>query len=124
MGLPAKTRIHRSAEFRHVLRSGQRNRTTAGDRLLLVSATPDGSPGDRVGLSVSKRVGGAVIRNRVKRRLREIFRDLVVSGGGEGDAEGAGWDIVATARPSAADATYDDLGRSAARLISKIKSRR
>jgi ribonuclease P protein component len=121
MGLPADNRIRRSAEFRHVLSSGQGRGGRAGDRLLLLSAIPNDRSGHRVGLSVSKRVGGAVVRNRVKRRLREIFGEIAVAETGEGDQ---GWDIVATARPPAAEATYEELRTSAARLVSKVKSRR
>ena len=124
MGLPADNRIRRSADFSHVLRSSRNSGGKAGDRLLLVSATPNGRDENRVGLSVSKRVGGSVVRNRVKRRLREIFREIVVAGGEDGDQGEAGWDIVASARPPAAQASYDQLRRSAARLIPNVKIRR
>lgn len=121
MGLPADNRIRRPAEFRRVLRSGRGSGGRAGDRLLLLAAAPNGQSGNRVGLSVSKRVGGAVVRNRVKRRLREIFGEIVVAGKNvEGEQ---GWDIVATARQPAALATYEDLRSSTARLILKVKSR-
>ncbi|MDA0232237.1 MAG: ribonuclease P protein component [Chloroflexi bacterium] len=130
MGLPADNRIRRPADFRHVLTRGRRTGTRAEDRLLLISATPNGRPGPRIGLSVGKRVGGAVVRNRVKRRLREIFREIEVAPASaaaivEGaDQGGAGWDIVATARPAAAEASSEELRASVARLMVKVKSRR
>lgn len=120
MGLAVNNRLRRPAEFRNVLKSGQRTGRRSGDRLLLLAATPNSQPCSRIGLSVSKRVGGSVVRSRIKRRLREIFREIEVTDSPE-DAEG--WDIVATARPEAADATYDELKTSAARLISRLKSR-
>jgi ribonuclease P protein component len=52
-------------------------------------------PQSRFGFAVGKRVGGAVVRNRVKRRLRELVRAL-------GPTEG--WDVVIIARPDAASA--------------------
>jgi len=58
----------------------------------------------RWGLVVGKRVGNAVVRNRVKRRLRQICRtaDAAISGG----------DVIVIARPSAGAAHYDGLLRS------------
>jgi ribonuclease P protein component len=43
-------------------------------KYMTVLAQPSQAPGDRLGIIASRRLGGAVIRNRAKRRLREVFR--------------------------------------------------
>ena len=69
---PRRRRLSRSAEFERVYRQGR----SKGNRFLVLYAFPREAPvgeGPRLGLSVSRRVGGAVERNRVKRTLREAF---------------------------------------------------
>src|SRR3954447_2190117 len=69
---PKRRRLSRSAEFERVYRHGR----SKGNRFLVLYAFPredDDQDGPRLGLSVGRRVGGAVDRTRVKRVLREAF---------------------------------------------------
>jgi ribonuclease P protein component len=63
-------RIRRSSDFR---RAYQR-RCSSADQRIVVFGHPNGLTYPRLGLSVSRRIGGAVVRNRWKRLLREAFR--------------------------------------------------
>ncbi len=88
-----RRRLSRSAEFERVYKESR----SQGNRYLVLYAFPrDDTEGVRVGLTVPRKVGGAVDRNRVKRLLREAF-----------DAEGAGvpanHDIVIKARPDVSE---------------------
>lgn len=89
---PKRGRLSRSAEFERVYRQG---RSHANRHLVLYTfPRPDAADGPRLGLSVSRKVGGAVERNKVKRLLREAFADVR-------DRLPADHDIVVVARPHA-----------------------
>ena len=77
---------------------------------LVMKALPNGLVLSRYGISVSKRVGKAVVRNRVKRLLREALRLAPVR---------AGWDVIFIARPVAATASYNSLEKSVSDLLSR-----
>jgi ribonuclease P protein component len=96
-GRPPRRRLSRSAEFERVYRQGR----SKANRFLVLYSFPredasddDGESGPRLGLSVSRRVGGAVDRTRVKRVLREAFW-------AEAERLPAGADYVVVARPDA-----------------------
>jgi ribonuclease P protein component len=94
-------RLRRAGEFQHVMRHGRRG--TVPLFIVLVERAADAEPGrcPRLGITVSRRVGSAVERNRIKRVIREWFRreragfapgaDLVViarsAANGRGSAE-------------------------------------
>ena len=80
--------------------------------LLVMKALPNRLDLPRYGLSVSKQVGKAVIRNRVKRLLREILRLTPLP---------VGWDIVFIARSPAATANYAGLKKSVTGLLSQAQ---
>ena len=86
--------------------SGRRSRHA----LLHVAVRGNGLPQSRFGFSVGKRVGKAVTRNRVKRRLRAIMRELPVR---------AGFDVVTVAHEGAALATYDALRQAATHCLNR-----
>jgi ribonuclease P protein component len=71
-GLPKTSRLLRPADFARVY--GRRLSAASGPLVLYAAARVDGDSGVRVGLSVSRRIGNAVVRNRWKRRLREAVR--------------------------------------------------
>lgn len=82
------------------------------DNLLVLKTLASGLEFSRYGFSVSQRTGGAVVRNKVKRRLREILRELPLE---------RGWDIVFIARPVAAEADYARLKKSVQGLLVRAR---
>jgi ribonuclease P protein component len=84
-------RLSRSAEFERVYRQG---RSVSNRHLVLYSFPNESVDRPRLGLSVSRKVGGAVERNHVKRLLREAFDGV------QSELSG-GHDVVVVARPEA-----------------------
>ncbi|MBI5846861.1 MAG: ribonuclease P protein component [Nitrospirae bacterium] len=102
--------LTRRGEFKHVFEQGRK----FPSRHLILYVHPNGLQQSRLGFVVSRKVGNAVTRNRVKRRLREIFRKLL--------AESVlCCDIVVVARSMAAEAEFLDLDRSVRRVFSGLK---
>jgi ribonuclease P protein component len=97
--LPKQHRLTRAPEFRATMRSGRRRSGVAVVTHQRASAVD--APA-RFGFVVSKAVGGAVQRNRVKRRLRAASAEGIAAGF-------TGADVVVRALPAAADAAYAEL---------------
>jgi ribonuclease P protein component len=99
LSFAAADRLHRSAEFLRLQRNGVRFQSP---HFVLYAGNLDNEPTrSRLGVTVSRRIGNAVVRNRVKRRVRESFRKalraqlpagtslVVIARGGAGALESA-----------------------------------
>ncbi len=100
--------LTKSAQYALVYKQG----SSWVSSLMVMKALPNGLSLSRYGLSVSKRVGKAVTRNRVKRLLREILRLTPLE---------PGWDIIFIARPLAATTKYAELKKSVENLLSRAQ---
>jgi ribonuclease P protein component len=99
-------------------RIGSQGRTRA-DRLMAVRFVPNGRDHDRVGISTGRRLGRAVVRNTVRRRIREIVRasDALIRSPGPA---ASGRDLLIVARPASAEATFAELQAALVSLLRAI----
>ncbi|MER5883896.1 ribonuclease P protein component [Streptomyces sp. NPDC001941] len=116
--LPTENRLRRREDFATAVRRGRR----AGRPLLVVhlrsGSTDPHAPGEsaspaRAGFVVSKAVGGSVVRNRVKRRLRHLMRDRLA-------ALPPGSLVVVRALPGAGDADHTELARDLDAAVQRL----
>lgn len=101
-----KLALTRRAQYQAVYRSGK----VFTDSLLVVKILPNGLDTTRIGFSVSKEIGKAVVRNHMKRWLKEIARVLEFK---------SGMDIVFIARRNIIKADFKQLQKSVAGLMSR-----
>ena len=86
--------------------------SSAANRLLVIRYLGNGSDCSRFGFLVSKRIGNAAVRNKVKRRLREAVRLNAVKDG---------WDALFIARRGAGNAKYQELKDATDNLLRRAK---
>jgi ribonuclease P protein component len=103
---PKEFRLLRRGEFRRVYDEGQRRSTS----LCAIFFRPNGLSWTRLGITAPAHLGSAVVRNRAKRRLRELFRRHRA-------AIPAGWDIVLNPREAVAKVSFPTLLREILRLF-------
>ncbi|QKY70836.1 ribonuclease P protein component [Lentibacillus sp. CBA3610] len=102
-------RIKDNREFQHVFKNG---RSFANRQLVLYYIEKPGQEHFRIGLSVGKKIGNAVLRNRIKRFLRQAFLEL------EDNIEPAN-DIIIIARHPTRQMSFNDVKKSLIHLLSK-----
>jgi ribonuclease P protein component len=83
--------------------------------VLLVRDRHDDDPAMRLGITVTKKIGGAVIRNRMKRRFRALAREILPSSGFEGA------DHVLIGRAGGIERPYSDLAAELAKALAKLR---
>ena len=100
-----------SLKLNHIFRRLYRTNGYA-DGYLVLYTRRNRTDANRVGITVGKKLGHAVVRNRTRRRLREVYRL-------NEEKFRCGWDIVVVARTRAVDATFQQLTRSYLSLAAK-----
>ena len=108
--MPAFPTIARRSDFEALARSG----VSCSCRLLVLRARRTDGEVTRIGLSTPRGMGGAVRRNRLRRRIREAVRLRYA-------ALPAGWDLLVTARSEAADAPFDEIRAALDRLLARCR---
>lgn len=107
--LARRNRLTRGVDYRHVVHAGVK---CASPRAVVYIVRTGQDRPPRFGFIVSKRVGIAVVRNTVRRRLKAVCAHALSS-------VAAGSDVVVRALPRSADAAYDSLHRDVVRCLSR-----
>lgn len=105
-GMRKQLRLGGRKQFDAIFQEGR----VWANRLLVLRALPNQLDHNRYGFVTSKRLGNAVVRNRVRRRLREGLRSLPIR---------HGWDVVVSVRQAAARADFHELKRAVTDLLAK-----
>ena len=103
----------KSLKLNHLFRRLYQKGKSAANKYLVIYCRRNGSSENRIGYTVSSKLGHAVVRNHVRRRLREIYR-LHES------QFRPGWDLVVVARSRAVDAPYKKLEGAYLSLAGKL----
>jgi len=99
-------RIQENERFQEIRQQGK----SYSSELLVICVLPNALPYSRFGFAINARLGGAVVRNRLKRRLREAIRLRLTM-------IKAGWDVVVIARRPVLCADYHQMDAACARLL-------
>ena len=110
LGLAQQERIRRRPEFERIYAAGAK----LHGRFMTVFAMPNGAATPRFGVAATRKLGGAVERNRTKRRARELFRQRKDIGG---------LDIVIVPRREMLDAPFVTLEADYAALLDRCRDR-
>src|SRR5258708_5792328 len=108
-GFPKSARILRSKDFRRVYDNGAK---FSGPLFSAFYLRNNGERGVQVGFTCTRALGGAVVRNRIKRRMREAVRKRL-------DRIGAGWEIVINPRVRAMTAPFALLEQELEKLVKR-----
>jgi ribonuclease P protein component len=111
LDFPRECRIVRRSEYDLVYREARRR----SSRQFTLFVRPNGLPISRFGWSIKKALGNAVVRNRIRRRLREIVRM-------HRHEMGAGWDVVIHPRATVAKAEFAALVEELVKLVPRDKA--
>ena len=106
-------KFSKSLKLNHLFRKLYRKGKSAAGKYLVLYCRQNGSRENRLGLTVSAKLGHAVVRNKVRRRLREIYRL-------NEDRFQPGWDIVVVARSRAVSAPYKKLEKNYLQLADSL----
>jgi ribonuclease P protein component len=106
---PREERLTRRKEYLEVYREGMKR---VGPAVICYAARREGR-GKKIGFAVSRKVGKAVVRNRIKRYLREIYRT-------HRDFLAEGVHLVVVARPEAASLDFHRMRDAVCRAVSKM----
>lgn len=112
--LSKKNLLHKNSQFQHMYAAGK----SYANRMMVVYVLPKAVPDRHVGFAAGKRLGGAVVRNRVKRLLREVYRlnqSRLIS---DADFIFVGRKAMTTADLSAVNRAFEDLCKRA-RILAK-----
>lgn len=106
-----KYRIKKNNDFQRVFKHGK---SMANRQFIIYTLEQSEEPEFRIGLSVSKKIGNAVTRNRVKRLIRQVFLE-------EKERIIKGKDFVVIARKPAAEMNYHEVKSSLKHIFKKAK---
>ena len=108
---PPRVRLRKRREYQQVYRKGFR---LTGSMIVLF-VLPTGLGRARLGITATKKVGGSVQRNRVRRRIREIYRHRM--------SRLASWDLVVNVRRRSVEGSYDSIEKEFLALVARAKRR-